>query len=119
LFAAVMVAYLTTWYGTRDLVQAQGIAFFTWMLGHVSLALNMRSERQPLFRLGLFSNRLMLLWIAGTVAFVLLVAYVPGLQLVFRGVTPSGGQWAMMAALVLAGTFWMEVRKLMLPSGRA
>jgi Ca2+-transporting ATPase len=112
LFAAVMVAYLTTWYGTQDLMQAQGIAFITWMLGHVFLALNMRSERQPLFRLGLFSNRLMVLWLVGTVVFVLLVAYVPALQAVFRGVTPTPGQWAMMAGLVLAGTFWMEVRKL-------
>jgi Ca2+-transporting ATPase len=111
LVAAVMVAYLTTWHGTHDPAQAQGVAFFTWLLGHVFLALNMRSERQPLFQLGLFGNRLMLLWLAGTVVFVLLVAYVPGLQLAFRGVTPTAGQWAMMIGLVLAGTFWMEARK--------
>jgi P-type Ca2+ transporter type 2C len=112
LFAAVMVAYLTTWHSTQDLVQAQGIAFFTWMLGHVFLALNMRSEQQPLFQLGLFSNRLMVLWLVGTAAFVLLVAYVPGLQAVFRGITPTVEQWAVMVGLVLVGTFWIELRKL-------
>ncbi|HEX9117047.1 MAG TPA: cation-transporting P-type ATPase, partial [Anaerolineae bacterium] len=114
LFAAVIVAYLTTWYGTHDLAQAQGIAFFTWMLGHVFLALNMRSERRPLYRLGLFSNRLMLLWLTGTIAFVLLVAYIPGVQLVFRGMTPTLGQWGMMIGVALVGTFWIELRKLTL-----
>ena len=32
------------------------------LLGHVLLALNMRSDREPLFRLGLFSHRLMMGW---------------------------------------------------------
>jgi len=36
------------------------MAFVTWLIGHVLLVLNMRSERRPVFKLGLFSNRLML-----------------------------------------------------------
>lgn len=48
---------------------------------------------------------------------MLLVAYVPRLQEVFRGVTPTVGQWVMMAGLVLTGTFWMEARKLLMRGG--
>src|SRR6266487_1254002 len=63
LFAAVSVAYLVTWYTSGgDLLRAQTVAFVSWMLGHVFLAINLRSEREPLFRLGFFSNRLMILW---------------------------------------------------------
>jgi Ca2+-transporting ATPase len=112
LLGAVMTADLIAWYGTRGLAQTQDIAFFTWLLGHLSLALNLRSDRQPLFQLGLRSNRLMLFWVAGTAVFVLLVAYVPELRLVCRGIAPTAGQWAMMIGLVLIGAFWMDVRKL-------
>ena len=65
LFAAVSVAYLITWYTSGgDLLRAQTVAFLAWLLGHVFLAMNVRSEREPLFRLGFFSNRLMILWAA-------------------------------------------------------
>ncbi len=111
LFAAVTIAYLITWFGSGDLTQAQGIAFFTWLLGHVSLAFNMRSERRPLTRLGFFSNRVMALWGLATLVFVVLASTVPALQMVFRATTPTPGQWAMMIGLVAAGTFWMEARK--------
>ena len=48
---------------------------------------------------------------------MLLVAYVSRLQEAFRGVTPTVGQWVMMAALVQTGTLWMEARKLLMRGG--
>ena len=53
LFAAVSTTYLYTWYSTGDLVLAQTMAFATWMVGHIFLALNFRSEKEPLAKLGL------------------------------------------------------------------
>ena len=60
LFAAVAVAYLVTWYSGAGALRAQTVAFVTWLLGHVFLALNLRSERELLVKLGLFANRLMI-----------------------------------------------------------
>jgi Ca2+-transporting ATPase len=120
LFAAVSVAYLVAlwaepqggaWYSAASLVGARTAAFVTWLLGHVLLALNMRSEREPLFQLGLFSNRLMVIWGAATVAFVLLVTCVPGVQAAVKTVALSGREWALAVGSALAGTFWTEIRK--------
>jgi hypothetical protein len=63
------------------------------------------SNSSRFFQLGLFSNRLMIIWGAATVAFVLLVTCVPGVQAALKTVALSDKEWA------LAGTFWMEGRK--------
>ena len=114
LFAAVSIAYLVAWHGGAGLDGARTMAFVTWLLGHVFLALNMRSERQPLLQLGLVSNRLMVIWVAATVAFVLLATLVPGVQTALKTVSLSGGEWALAVGVALAGTFWMEARKWLL-----
>ncbi len=113
LFAIVSVAYLLTWYGGASLAKAQTVAFVSWLLGHVALAINMRSEREPLFRLGLFTNRLMWVWGAATVVFVVLVTMVPGVQGALKTAPLSWGEWATIIGLALVGTFWMEGRKLL------
>jgi len=111
LFAAVSLVYLVTWYSGAGLATAQTAAFVTWLLGHVFLALNLRSQREPLFRLGLFSNRLMGWWAAATVLFVLVVTFVPGVQMLFKTTSLSAGTWALAIAAALVGTFWIEVKK--------
>ena len=101
----------TTTAETASDVRAQTIAFVTWLLGHVCLALNLRSEREPLFRLGLFSNRLMVGWAVATAAFVLLVTMVPGIRKSFHTVALSGREWALAAGAAWLGTFWIEAWK--------
>jgi Ca2+-transporting ATPase len=111
LFAAVTGVYLMTWYGTHDQVTSQTVAFFGWLMGHVLLAFNMRSERQPLFQLGLTSNRIMLVW-AGTVAgFLMLISLIPGAQHLLRITTLSAAQWGIILAATFVGTFWLEIKK--------
>jgi Ca2+-transporting ATPase len=112
LFAAVSVVYLLTWYGSGgNLVQAQTAAFVAWLLGHVFLALNLRSEREPLLRLGFFSNRLMILWAAAAIAFALFAALVPGVQTLLKTVTLSGQDWLLIVIATVLGTFWIEIGK--------
>lgn len=111
LFVAVSIAYLVTWYSGAGLVRAQTVAFVTWLLGHVFLALNLRSEQEPLLRLGLFSNRLMIGWGAATIAFVLFATLAPGVQRALRTGTLSGAEWLLVLGVTLAGTFWIEARK--------
>ncbi len=111
LFAAVSAAYLVTWYSGAGQTKAQTMAFVTWLLGHVLLALNMRSEREPLLRLGFFSNRLMIVWGAATVAFVLLATVVPGVDRLLKTTALSAQEWTLAIGVALVGTFWMEIRK--------
>lgn len=114
LFAAVSVAYLLTWSTTGDLTRSQTVAFVTWLVGHLFLAINLRSEREPLFRLGLFSNRLMVAWGLATLVFVLVVTLVPGLQGMLKTVSLTAFEWSLLLLVAVLGTFWLEVRKLLL-----
>ena len=112
LFAAVSTAYLLTWYGGADQVMAQTVAFAAWMAGHVLLAFNMRSERQPMLQVGFFSNRLMLVWGAVTLVFISLVTTVPFLQTFLKTTTLNVEQWSLILTCVVVGTFWLELKKL-------
>ncbi|WP_212951032.1 cation transporting ATPase C-terminal domain-containing protein [Siminovitchia terrae] len=62
LAVAVLAAYLWALTQRTPIVHAQTMAFATWIL-----ALIMRSKREPLMKIGLFSNRMMLLWIASSI----------------------------------------------------
>jgi Ca2+-transporting ATPase len=112
LFAAVTVVYLSTWYGTQDLMTAQTVAFFAWLIGHVLLAFNMRSERQPILQLGLGSNRLMLIWGGAVAVFLIVISSIPGFQHLMKITALSASQWGMIIGAAIIGTFWIEVRKL-------
>ncbi len=111
LFLAVSLAYLLTYYAGAPLGVAQTTAFVTWLMGHVFLALNLRSEREPLLRIGVFSNRLMVLWGAAAILFAVFASLTPGVQEVLRTTALGPVQWALALALALLGTFWIEVRK--------
>jgi Ca2+-transporting ATPase len=113
LFAAVSTSYLYTWYTTGDLLLAQTMAFAAWMIGHIFLALNLRSDHEPLVKLGLLSNKLMLLW--GLVVAVTLVA---GTSLSFihdalKITSLSWENWAVVVVVAFVATFWMEAKKLL------
>jgi len=112
LLGAVSVAYLVTWYGTHELVRAQTMAFVTWLLGHVFLALNMRSEQEPLFRVALLANRVMVWWGVATVVCVLVMTSAPGIGALLKVIPLSGPQWMLAIGAAIAGTFWQEAGKL-------
>ncbi|NMC80517.1 MAG: cation-transporting P-type ATPase [Chloroflexi bacterium] len=118
LFAAVTAVYLSTWYGTHDLVVSQTVAFFAWLIGHVLLAFNLRSERQPVVQLGLGSNRWMLAWGAAVVLFLVLISLIPGAQSLMKVTQLAGRQWAMILGATFVGTFWLEIKKIMITRTR-
>jgi Ca2+-transporting ATPase len=113
LFAAVSISYLGPLLGGADLTTARTMAFATWLIGHVLLALNMRSERKPLFRLGVLSNRLMILWGLATAVLVSSATLVPAVQTALKTVSLTAREWALVLGVSLVGTFWLEVRKLL------
>jgi Ca2+-transporting ATPase len=102
LFAAVSVAYLATYFGGATLERAQTVAFATWLLGHVLLALNMRSEREPLLKL---------VWGIATVVFVLVATFVPPIEEALNTVTLTVEEWGLVVMTAVLGTFWLEAVK--------
>jgi Ca2+-transporting ATPase len=119
LFAAVSVCYLTTWFRTGNLPRAQTMAFAAWLVGHVLLALNLRSEREPIVRLGLFSNRLMIAWAAATLALLLVATNVAGARNLFKVTRLDASEWALVVGAAVIGTFWIEIKKLARPATRS
>lgn len=111
LFLAVSFVYLLTWYSGADQIVAQTVAFAAWLLGHVLLAFNMRSARQPLYQVGFFTNRLMIAWGIAASLFILLAVYFQPLQTVLKTATLSGSQWVLILSAIVVGTFWIEIYK--------
>lgn len=111
LFVAVFVAYYIARTSYDGLALAQTAAFVTWLIGHVLLALNMRSERQPAYKLGLLSNRTMDLWAVTAVAFAVLASEAPFLHDAIKTTFLPPEMWCLIIALAIAGTFWMELVK--------
>jgi Ca2+-transporting ATPase len=115
LFLAVSASYLVTYYSGASAAVAQSTAFVAWLMGHVFLALNLRSEHEPLLRLGVLSNRLMVLWGAAAILFAVFSSLVPGVQSVLRTAPLGASQWLLAFGVAFLGTFWIEVRKWVLP----
>ena len=113
LFTAVTANFLIVWFLTQDLIQAQTIAFATWMLGHILLALNFRSEKEPLVKLGFFSNRVMVLWAVLATATLVLGTNLPLVHDALKITYLSLPEWALVIGVSFAATFWMELRKIL------
>ena len=93
--------------------QAQTMAFATWMLGHIFLALNFRSEKEPLVKLGLFSNKIMILWALVVVATLLLGTSLPFVHNSLKITNLSLSDWALVVGVSFLATFWMELKKIL------
>lgn len=113
LAAAVLGAYLWAFSQGVEPVHAQSAAFATWMVGHVLLALHMRSERQPLLSLGPLSNPIMVLWGVGAVVLVSLASSMPVLRETLKMAPLNAQDWIMAALAPLVTTGWWEAWKLL------
>ncbi|MEM4449121.1 MAG: cation-transporting P-type ATPase [Fervidicoccaceae archaeon] len=111
LFMAVSVSYLFHWYKSYSLVQAQTAAFAAWMLGHIFLAFNLRSEKEPLYQIGFLSNKPMLVWATTVVLALLLSTNVTPLQESLKTTSLPEESWALVVGITIATTFWMEAKK--------
>jgi Ca2+-transporting ATPase len=119
LFAAVSATYLFTWFTNPNLVLSerlvlsQTVAFATWLVGHIFLALNFRSEKEPLVRLGLFSNKIMVLWALAALGTLWLGTSLPFLNSSLRITSLSLENWALVFGVAFVATFWWELKKLL------
>ena len=80
LFAAVLGVYFYALRLHLPLVEAQTMAFSAWIIGHITLAFVSRAKKQTLASLGLWSNKIIDLWAAAAIGFLLLAMYTPVFQ---------------------------------------
>jgi Ca2+-transporting ATPase len=113
LFAAVSTNFLLIWFLTQNLQQAQTIAFATWMLGHILLALNFRSEREPLVKLGFFSNKVMIMWAVLATATLVVGASLPVVHEALKITYLSLWDLGLVIVVSFVATFWIELKKIL------
>jgi len=90
----------------------QSLYFYGWLLGHIFLALHLRSFHQPLVVKGVFSNPAFLVWAGAVLLLVVLLALFPPLGQVLGLVGLPRREWFRLTLLALVGTGWMEGWKL-------
>jgi Ca2+-transporting ATPase len=112
LAAAVLINYLTVWYLGWGTVQAQTIAFATWLVGHIFLAMTMRSHTESIWKIGIVSNKAMLIWAATALAFLLLVTNLSIAQVPLKLTALTAGGWLLTFLTPLIVIFTFEIKKL-------
>jgi Ca2+-transporting ATPase len=93
------------------LSEARTVAFATWMISHIFLAINMRTERDSLRKIGFFTNKVMLLWGFAVIIVLFSIIYIPSLQMVFRVTPLTLMDWILIFGISFIATFWIEFKK--------
>ncbi len=95
----------------ENLAFAETMAFVTLSASELLRAFTARSERYPLLKIGIFSNKWMNIAVLTSFVLMLLVVYVPFLNPVFN-TTPLGAeQWLLIGPLLIIPSIVAEVTK--------
>jgi Ca2+-transporting ATPase len=113
LLIAVTATFLFVYYTTQSIFYARTVAFATWMFGHIFLALNFRSEHEPLIKEGLLSNKVMLLWALLVLVTLVLGTSLPFIQTSLQITSLRLQDWALVIVVPFLATFWMELAKIL------
>jgi len=117
--ASVLVAY---WVGlvyfgaanhTDPLITAETMAFATLIMSELFRAYTSRSERYPLLKLGVFTNKFMQYAVGLSVFLLLIVIYipVPGIREIFNTTPLNFQEWLVMTPLILLPAVVAEIQK--------
>ncbi len=90
---------------------AETMAFVTLSFSELLRAFTARSERYPLLKIGLLSNRRMFSAVMGSLALLVAVVYVPSLQRVFNTVALGPSQWELVLPLLFVPAVAAELTK--------
>jgi Ca2+-transporting ATPase len=96
----------------RPITEAQSITFITLILVEFFNALNCRSLDFSIFQIGFFTNKWLLLSIAGQVPLLLAIVYLPPFQQAFNTHSLNGEEWIMAVGLSASIFSGLEVFKL-------
>ncbi len=111
LVIAVMGLYIYTIYTSENIIEAQAIAFSTWVLSQVVFAQNMRTESESVIRRGFFSNLPLLIWAVAVIFVFILIAFFPVLEVITRTSYITYRDWLLIIPAAIASTSWMEIFK--------
>jgi Ca2+-transporting ATPase len=107
----ILAIYLWQFYSTADVMLAQTAAFTTWLFGHIMLALNLKQERLPLLRQGIFSNRFATGWLLAMIGLSVTMTNVPMLREALKTEVMSWPVWTLIILTAIACTWWIEMSK--------
>jgi Ca2+-transporting ATPase len=91
---------------------AESMAFVTLSASELFRAFTSRSERYPILKIGVFKNRNMNIAFLSSMALLLGVVYIPGLNNVFNTVPLGWQQWEIILPLLLIPSVVAEIVKL-------
>lgn len=117
LFAAVMIPYGYALAKGWPATEARTLAFSAWIIGHILLAFESRSEKEPLLSRGVFSNRAIDLWAAAAFAFLLLATQVPALSAPLKLQPMPLARLGVVFLVAAASILWREIVKLVSSRG--
>ncbi len=84
LFIAVIGVYFFSLANNLSIEISRTLAFSTWIISHVFLAFVSRSDRETIFSLGIFSNKVMNYWAILAIAFLIAATQIPVLATRFN-----------------------------------
>tara|TARA_B100000315_G_scaffold246578_1_gene274031 strand:+ start:885 stop:3611 length:2727 start_codon:yes stop_codon:yes gene_type:complete len=114
-----LVALMIAFHWGKSLPHAQGFTFVTLILVQFFNAFNCRSLRHSVFKLGLFTNRWLLVTVAWEVVVLCFVIYVPFLQNVFHTYALSPRDWIVSILLASSVFIMVEIAKMVAKLSRA
>ena len=95
---------------------AETMAFVTLSMSELLRAFTARSERYPLLKIGIFTNKWMNIAVLVSIVLVLMVVYVPFLNTVFNTLPLGWSEWQMIIPLFLIPSLAAEAVKYFITS---
>lgn len=93
---------------------AQTMAFITLSVSELLRAFTARSEYYPILKIGIFGNKWMNYAVLASLALILMVLYVPFLNIIFKTVPLGYEEWIRILPLILVPSVAAEITKLYL-----
>ncbi|RLE77565.1 MAG: ATPase [Thermoprotei archaeon] len=97
----------------EELIEARTQIFTSMILMELLLALSCRSLRYPVWKVGIFKNKYLILAILSSIVMQLLILYVPYLHTAFDVTFPFLIDWAVAVVLSLSLFIAVEIMKIM------
>ncbi|MEJ2249014.1 MAG: cation-transporting P-type ATPase, partial [Candidatus Lokiarchaeota archaeon] len=113
LITSVLLVYFGSIEFGATLAVSRTLAFGTWMITHVFLAFNFRTEKDSLYKVGFLSNKSTIIWAIASIITLFTIVYVPGLQTAMRVVPLNALQWLIIFGISFLTTFWIEGVKIL------
>jgi sarco/endoplasmic reticulum calcium-translocating P-type ATPase/plasma-membrane calcium-translocating P-type ATPase len=95
-----------------DIKTAQTMTFAVLSMSQIAHAFNVRSEKQSLFKIGVFSNKYLVIAAIASVFLQVIVIFTPFLRSIFKVSLLTGTQWLLVALLSIMPIIIVEIVKL-------